>query len=294
MRRLITVTLLTLGMTLVVPAMSAQACPGEGGSHHRNQSGVGFTATNCRGNDNGNNNPGGNNTSGGNTSRTDVPAGNSTSEDDGPKRRTVSREEYNRLFENCLRGPDRDALSIQCAAALPDIEDEADAGTAATPQVTAEQVREIAVARLDLGRPDIGASPCLAPAGGCRGTAGVPVWLWVGDGSGALPSDTASATAGPYTIRATARVSKVKWSLGDGQSTVCTGPGRAYDAQRDGWSTPTCGFDHGWKRAGSHTLTATYVWEVSWSGADSGSFTQEMSSTQDVTVGELQSVVKRP
>lgn len=158
------------------------------------------------------------------------------------------------------------------------------------PAPTAAVVRQIALGKISMTAPKIGASPC-SSAGACRGTVGVPVWLWVGDGDGHLPSDSASATAGPFSITATAKVSQVKWSLGDGQTTVCEGTGTPYDKRAHGWSTPDCGFAAGWKSAGTYTLTASYVWEISWSGDETGSATQTLSSTEQVTVGELQSVV---
>ncbi|MFF5324575.1 hypothetical protein ACFY2Y_12715 [Janibacter hoylei] len=54
-------------------------------------------------------------------------------------------------------------------------------------------MRESAIGQLQFGGPKIGASPCVTAgsADACTGTVGVPVWLWVGDGSGALPSDSA-------------------------------------------------------------------------------------------------------
>lgn len=165
------------------------------------------------------------------------------------------------------------------------------AGQPARPRVTATQVRERAVDQIRMTKPEIGASPCLADAANCTGTVGVPVWLWVGDGNGELPSDSAEATAGPFTIRATAKVSEVKWSLGDGQSTVCSGTGTAFNADEHGWSAPDCGFKSGWKKAGTYTLTASYVWDLSWSGDQTGSTTQTMTSTQQITVREIQTVV---
>ncbi|WP_415830839.1 hypothetical protein [Janibacter anophelis] len=152
-------------------------------------------------------------------------------------------------------------------------------------------MREYAIDQIKMGAPEVGASPCQSAADACRGTVGVPVWLWVGDGNGSLPSDSATASAGRFTISASAKVSKVKWSLGDGQSTVCTGTGTAFDAATHGWSTPDCGFESGWKRPGTYTLTASYVWEISWSGDQTGSTTRTLSTSEQVTVGELQSVV---
>nr|WP_257907755.1 hypothetical protein [Janibacter limosus] len=42
-----------------------------------------------------------------------------------------------------------------------------------------------------------------------------------------------------------------------------------------------------------HAYT-TYVWQVAWTGDETGSVTRDMSSTQKVTVGELQSVATKP
>lgn len=209
-----------------------------------------------------------------------------------PSERLVSREEWAVLLQDCMRGPNNDNLSPTCTADLPGIlPDPTDPAAPPPPAVTVAQVRESAISRITMGAPKIGASPCLADPASCQGTVGVPVWLWVGDGNGQLPSDSATATAGPYSITATAKVSTVKWSLGDGQTTVCSVTGTKYSEAAHGWSAPECGFERGWKKAGTYTLTATYVWDISWSGDQTGSATQTMSSTQQVTVGELQAVV---
>ena len=162
-------------------------------------------------------------------------------------------------------------------------------GGPAAPRVNVEDVREEATDQIRLSAPDLKASPCLA-GGGCKGTVGVPVWLWVGDGS-SLPSDSASASAGPYTVNVNAQVRQVEWSLGDGQTTICSGSGTPYDKATHGWSAPECGFEKGWQKAGTYTLTASYVWDVDWSGSVTGSDSQTMSSTQQVTVREIQTTV---
>lgn len=208
-----------------------------------------------------------------------------------PSKRVVSRERWQELMQNCVRGPNRDALSVECMAALPGIAPEPGAaGPPPASPVTLAMVRESAMDQITMGAPEIGASPCLASADPCRGTVGVPVWLWADDAAASLPSESATATAGPYSITATAKVSKVKWSLGDGQSTTCQGTRTVFDPDVHGWSVPHCGFERGWNQAGTYTLTASYVWDISWSGDQTGSATQTMSSTQEVTVGELQSV----
>lgn len=298
MRRLAT-TLLAGALLLFTPALpqaSATADCREGG---RGDTGGGSVIVGAEWCQSGNNNSGGNNSGGNNnggnyngnnggTTGGQSESGDSTSS--GPRMYTMEE-----VIEICMR--DGDALSISCMAAYNDRiirEDDAteDAPADETPAQAIARARITAISRLDLSRPEIGASPCQTDTGACRGTVGLPVWLWVGDGTGgALPSMSTTATAGPYSVTATAKVSKVKWSLGDGTTTTCTTTGTKYDSATHGWSDPTCGFASGWSTAGTHTLTASYVWEISISGDATGSATQTMSSTEQVTVGELQSVV---
>lgn len=175
-----------------------------------------------------------------------------------PSKRTVSRERWSELLQDCRRGPDLDSLSPLCTAALPGIAPEPGAaGPPAASPVTLAMVRESAMDQITMGAPEIGASPCLADPASCKGTVGVPVWLWADDAGASLPSESATATAGPYSITATAKVSKVKWSLGDGQSTVCQGAGTKYVRDVHGWSSPHCGFENGWKEAGTTPGAAT-------------------------------------
>lgn len=160
----------------------------------------------------------------------------------------------------------------------------------AKPRKTKAQALKEVTAELKLTKPQIGSSAC-STDDACTGTVGVPVWLWADEGDGQLPSASASAVAGAWDIHARTEVVKVKWSLGDGQTTVCSGTGTEYDPEVHGWSTPDCGFAEGWTEPGTYTLTATYVWRISWSGDETGTQTETMSSSREVTVGELQSVV---
>lgn len=179
---------------------------------------------------------------------------------------------------------------VACQPETPEPEAQEQGPRQVTTTVTREEVFEKAVDKIQLTPPTIGASPCLAAQDGCVGTVGVPVWLWVEDG-GELPSKSAQASAGPFSVRAEATVSRVEWSLGDGQSTICTNAGTVFDPDVHGWSAPDCGFETGWEKAGTYTLTATYLWDISWSGDVNGSTTRELSSSQDVTVREIQAVV---
>lgn len=191
---------------------------------------------------------------------------------------------------NPTMGCDAGIPWVACQPETPEPEAQEQGPGQVTTTVTREEVFEKAVDKISLTPPQLGASPCLSDPSSCTGTVGVPVWLWVENG-GELPSESAEAEAGPFSVKAEATVSRVKWSLGDGQSTVCEDAGTVFNADAHGWSAPDCGFETGWKKAGTYTLTATYEWDISWSGDVNGSTTRELSSSQDVTVREIQTVV---
>lgn len=129
---------------------------------------------------------------------------------------------------------------------------------------------------------------------------GIPVWLWVGS-----PSPTSwgpyskTATLGGVTVTATAVVSGVTWSSGDGQTVNC-GAGTAFNenAMRNELATdsPTCGFRFQHTSAsqpgGLDTVTATSHWVVNWAGAGTNGTIAEpdLTTSAQVRVGELQSV----
>lgn len=98
----------------------------------------------------------------------------------------------------------------------------------------------------------------------------LPTWLAVSGGSWGLRS--ASASVPGVSVTATASPVRVVWSLGDGSTVVCAGPGSVYSASvSPGAVSPTCG--HTYQHASSarpggvYRLTATVQWTVTWSGA---------------------------
>lgn len=158
-------------------------------------------------------------------------------------------------------------------------------GGPAAPTVTPAQVAQMAVSQLPLRRPKIGSAPCTTA--GCKGTVGVPVWVWTEP----WRPLTASATAGPFTVTATARISSVHWNLGEGGTVVCDTAGTEYKVAY-GFRAPDCGRANGYQKAGSYKIGATYNWAISWTGAAAGSMTiQTTSSTPAFTVSEYQAVV---
>ncbi|GLW03662.1 ATP/GTP-binding protein [Streptomyces lavendulae subsp. lavendulae] len=128
-------------------------------------------------------------------------------------------------------------------------------------------------------------------------TVGVPVWMWVGQGQTTWGPNSASASAGGITVTATAKVSRVVWSMGDGSSVTCTGPGTPYAASRGMAESPDCG--HRYKATsarspgGKYQGTATSTWSIDWAvtgGGQTGQLTEVRQSAFTVAVGELQVV----
>jgi hypothetical protein len=107
-------------------------------------------------------------------------------------------------------------------------------------------------------------------------------WLWVDPSIWHPQSVTASA--GGVTATAVAAPVSVSWSMGDGTTVVCTGPGVAYDpSQSPNAQSTTCEHTYVVSSAGqpspdgnpddgSFSVTATVNWSVSWSavGAPGG------------------------
>ncbi|MFF4699917.1 ATP/GTP-binding protein [Streptomyces chattanoogensis] len=156
----------------------------------------------------------------------------------------------------------------------------------ADPEVVARQ----AVSRMRLSGPDI-----QSPKAGGTYVVGMPMWLHVGTSPTTYGPNRASATSGPVTVTAVARVSSITWTMGDGRSVTCQGPGTQYKPEFGRAPSPNCGhlYTHtSTGRSGRRfTITATSTWQVDWYGAGQrGGFTQIRTSRVRVAVGELQAL----
>jgi len=150
------------------------------------------------------------------------------------------------------------------------------------PRVLAQQ----AVASMNLRPIAIGIVPEDKP--GSVGLVGMPVWLWASapDAQSWGPI-TRSASASGVTVTATAKVSRVRWLMGDGQVVVCTGPGTVYEDRFGRADSPTCGYTY--RKQGTYTVRAESSWQVSWSGMGaSGTIPVTLTRPTTITVGELQ------
>ena len=159
----------------------------------------------------------------------------------------------------------------------------------APPQVNPAALAREAVDSMNLVAPTVGATPL--PSAEAVSLIGLPTWLWIdaADEHSWGPI-TRTASAGGVTVTATAKVAKVVWDMGDGNTVTCTNKGTEWTAAKGTGDSPTCGYRY--NSRGERTITATTFWEVDWSGAgQSGTITFDMSGTRDVNVVELRAVI---
>lgn len=149
-----------------------------------------------------------------------------------------------------------------------------------------------AIDLLRLEGPSIG----MAPRPGSTGLVGVPVWMWTAVTPRTWGPASATASVPGLSVTATARAARIVWSMGDGHSVTCTGPGTPYAESLGAKASPTCGYLYATSSArqpgAKYAVTATTTWNVTWSGGgQSGALTVTRASTTRVSIGELQVLV---
>lgn len=162
------------------------------------------------------------------------------------------------------------------------------APAAVSPEVVARQ----AVSRLELPSVVIG----LSPSG--EQLTGLPVWMWLSDGSWSATSATASVPG--VKVTATAVPVVATWSMGDGHRVVCRGPGTVWRSGMDpSASSPTCGYRYARSSAGqpgdAYAVSVAVGWQVSWSGAGKSGTVPNLATAGSVRVevAEAQALITR-
>jgi hypothetical protein len=115
----------------------------------------------------------------------------------------------------------------------------------------------------------------------------LPTWLSLDAGS--WQSQSATASVPGVSVTATARPVRAVWSLGEGGSVTCTGPGTPWQPGTDPMaSSPDCGYTyrHSSARApgSAFSVTVTVTWEVTWAGAGQSGTIAGLSTTGTVPV----------
>lgn len=164
----------------------------------------------------------------------------------------------------------------------------AGAPPAVSPEILARQ------ARAKLGLPEV--TIRMNPPG--DQLVNLPIWLALDPASWKTQSATASVPG--VSVTATARPLKVTWSMGDGTTKTCEGPGTAWTPGTDpAKASPDCG--HVYRRSsagapgGTYTVAVTVTWEVTWAGAGQSGTIPGLTTTGQVQtrVQESQAVISR-
>ncbi|MGQ0575503.1 MAG: hypothetical protein ACT4RN_15050 [Pseudonocardia sp.] len=151
-----------------------------------------------------------------------------------------------------------------------------------SPAELARQARD----QLRLPAPSISTSPVADQL------VNVPTWLWLSDG---FEPVSATAAVPGVSVTAVATPTALVWSMGDGATVTCRGPGTPFVSGSDqSAASPDCGHTYRSSSAGqagaAFPVTATVRWTVTWSGAGGGGTFPDLDSTITTTfrVAEVQ------
>jgi hypothetical protein len=120
---------------------------------------------------------------------------------------------------------------------------------------------QLAVKYLRLPDPVIRSSP----APGVLQLTRLPVWLWVGANVWQPQSKTAQVRG--ESVSATATPVSAAWSMGDGKTVTCKGPGTPYGGGNAAVASPTCGYTYNRSSAGqpgAYRVTVAITWDITW------------------------------
>ncbi|MFG1905243.1 hypothetical protein [Kribbella sp. NPDC048928] len=139
-----------------------------------------------------------------------------------------------------------------------------------------------------------------APAAGQIGLVNMPVWLWVTKSENTWGPIVRSASVPGLSVTATAKVKAINWSMGDGQTVRCEGPGTPYSKAMGVKSSPTCG--HRYSKT-SHKLpnckypvTAVAQWDITWTSTlgDNGQISMTQQAATQLRIGQAVPVLVDP
>ncbi|PSK96171.1 hypothetical protein CLV63_11253 [Murinocardiopsis flavida] len=181
---------------------------------------------------------------------------------------------------------------VDCSASAAGAAEGGGGGEEVSPEVLAEQAR----ASMRLPEPVMAGSPRL----GAEQLVHVPVWLWVERAAWKPVSARAEVTGGSVSVRATPQTAR--WSLGDGRTVACKGPGTRYVPGRHdpASESPTCGATFTRSSAGepggSFDVGVAITWDVEWETSEGRGGALEplvTSAETGVVVSESAGVVTR-
>ncbi|GIJ34049.1 hypothetical protein ACN26Z_03400 [Verrucosispora sp. WMMD703] len=130
------------------------------------------------------------------------------------------------------------------------------------------------------------------------GLVGLPVWMWAEWGREQFGPQSATAEDRGLEVTIRAKVNRVVWDMGNGDTVTCADAGTEYERRgpHAGRRSPDCGYHDGYAEAGTYTVRATTHWSVTWTsnGGDSGSIGGVTRTTGPIVIqiNELQVVTR--
>jgi hypothetical protein len=149
-----------------------------------------------------------------------------------------------------------------------------------------------AVSKLGLSGPNVK----LSPPAGSQQVVGLPTWMWTTVSDATWTPHSATAAVAGESVTATATATSIDWSMGDGNSVTCDGPGTPYSSSYGAHaSSPTCGYTYSSPSStaagGTFPVTGTTTWRITWAGGgQNGTLTLRRSTTVNVVVQEAEAV----
>ncbi|TCC33709.1 ATP/GTP-binding protein [Kribbella sindirgiensis] len=131
-----------------------------------------------------------------------------------------------------------------------------------------------------------------APAPGQIGLVNMPVWLWVTKTENTWGPIVRSARVPGLTVTVTAHVKAINWSMGDGKTVRCEGPGTPYNKSMGVKTSPTCG--HRYVKTSrklpncKYPVAAVAQWDITWQSTlgDTGQIAMTQQATTQLRIGE--------
>jgi hypothetical protein len=153
-----------------------------------------------------------------------------------------------------------------------------------------------AIAKMQLAAPQIGT----APPPGAIGLVNMPVWMWVTKSENTWGPIIRNASVPGLSVTATAKVKAMNWTMGDGQTIRCDGPGTPYKTSFGIKQSPTCG--HHYRKTSReqpncrYTVTARADWEITWQSTlgDTGQISMTRQAAAQLRIGEATPVLVDP
>ncbi|MGY4770432.1 hypothetical protein ACXC9Q_26270 (plasmid) [Kribbella sp. CWNU-51] len=139
-----------------------------------------------------------------------------------------------------------------------------------------------------------------APGVGQVGLVNMPVWLWVQKTENTWGPIERSASVPGLSVTVTARVKAVIWSMGDGNTIGCEGPGTPYTKAMGIKDSPDCG--HRYKKTSRELANCKYPvraraqWDITWQSTlgDTGQISLTQEAGTQLRIGEAVPVLVDP